>query len=239
MNYIFTLFVLISLSYSAHSQLWFDAGLKGAWGATLMYDNNVFDSGTYKHKLTPGTAIGGRLGINFGYHAGISLEYQGATSNQDFELNSKVLNRFKWKHNDILALFRWSGNGGYVEIGGEYSHIKDVSLIRHTPSETTVDVADKFQKSYKSGVFGFGSYLMGGGLFTANLGVRFHWSIDDMVNDAGKEARIPFTAEVNESYDPSKKTLATAAQLQLELNYAFGRFAKSACHDKWRLLLFQ
>ena len=80
---------------------------------------------------------------------------------------------------------------------------------------------------------------MGGGLFTANLGVRFHWSIDDMVNDAGKEARIPFTAEVNESYDPSKKTLATAAQLQLELNYAFGRFAKSACHDKWRLLLFQ
>lgn len=236
MKYFFTFLFVITLAIAAHSQLWFDGGIKGAYGPTLMYDHNVFDSGTYKHKLTAGHAIGARLGVNFGYHAGLSLEYSGATSKQDFSVQSKVFNTFKWKHNNYLLLFRYSGNGGYFEIGGEYSKIKDIELEHHEPSSKE-DVSDRFEKNYKSGVLGFGSYLMGGGLFTANIGIRMHWSIDDMVNEAGKELRYPLV--IHESFDPTKKTLATAAQLQIELNYAFGRFAKSACHDRWRLMLFQ
>jgi hypothetical protein len=235
-KYFLTGFLLVLFAFSAHSQIWFDAGIKGAYGPTLMYDHNVFDSDVYKHKLTAGYSIGGRLGVNFGYHTGLSLEYAGATSKQNFTLDNEIFNTFKWKHNDISLLFRYSGNGGYVEIGGEYSKIKEVELERHVPN-TKEDVTDKFKKNYKSGVFGFGSYLMGGGLFTANIGIRLHWSFDEMVNESGKEDNYPIIEFP--LADPSKKTFATAAQLQLELNYAFGRFAKSACHDRWRLLLFQ
>ncbi|MBK8830364.1 MAG: hypothetical protein IPN60_05815 [Saprospiraceae bacterium] len=58
-----------------------------------------------------------------------------------------------------------------------------------------------------------------------------------MVNEAGKDAGYPIVVEALK--DPTQKTLATAAQLQMELNYAFGRFSKEACHDRWKLILFQ
>ena len=99
------------------------------------------------------------------------------------------------------------------------------------------DVSENFNKNYTSGIFGFGSYLLGSELLTLNLGIRVHWGFTDMVNDTGKEAGYPIVVE--DLKDPSKKTLATAAQLQLELNYAFGRFSKEACHDRWKLILFQ
>ena len=239
MKYILTFLFVATLALSVHSQVWFDAGIKGAYGPTMMLDKNVFDDGNYKHKLTTGHAIGGRLGVNFGYHAGVSLEYMAATSKQDFELGGSLYNTFKWKHNDMLLMFRYSGNGAYVELGGKYSNMGDVILER-TRANTVPDedVSDKFQKNYKSGVFGFGSYLMGGDLFTVNLGIRLHFAIDDMVNETGEELLYPFV-DHQASYDPSVKTLATAAQLQLEANYAWGRFAKAACQDRWRLFLFQ
>lgn len=236
MKYFLSLILIATVVFSAQSQVWFDAGVKAAFGPTLMYDQNVFDDGHYKHKLTMGNSFGGRLGVNFGYHAGTSLEYQVSTGRQDFELNGDLHNSFKWKHNDILLMFRYSGNGAYVEIGGEYSIMGDVTLTRHTLN-TTEDVSDKFAKNYKSGVFGFGSYLLGGDLITLNLGIRLHYAFDDMVNEFGKENDFPFVDQVLR--DPSKKTLATAAQLQAELNYAWGRFAKTACSERWRLFLFQ
>ena len=236
MKYLLTLFILICLGATAEAQWWFDAGVKGAYGLTGMSDQNVYDSGTYKHKLSSGTSVGGRLGFNYGYHVGLSLEYAGATGNQDFNYNGSVYNSYTWKHNDVSLLFRYSGNGAYVEIGAENSQIKEVELESKDLAAPT-DVTDKFSDNYTSGVLGFGSYLMGGGLFTVNIGIRLHWAFDDMVNEEGKAENYPIVVEPLE--DPSKKTLAAAAQLQLEANYAFGRFAKSACHDKWRLILFQ
>ncbi len=238
MKYLFTLFMMACFAMSAHAQWWFDAGIKGAYGPTFMYDHKVFDHGSYKHKITTGTAIGGRLGFNYGYHAGLSIEYSSATGKQDFNYNSQVFNKFKWKHNDWSALFRYSGNGAYIEVGGEIAKIKTVEL-KNVNSPTVLDVTENFSKNYKSGVFGFGSYLIGGGIFTVNLGIRLHWAIDDMVNELGKQNNYPIVGIGETLRNPSKKTLATAAQLQLEANCAFGRFAKSACHDRWRLLLFQ
>ena len=81
------------------------------------------------------------------------------------------------------------------------------------------DATEYFNENYTSGIFGFGSYLMGSELLTLNLGVRIHWGFTDMVNEAGKDAGYPIVVEALK--DPTKKTLATAAQLQMELNYAF------------------
>jgi hypothetical protein len=235
MKYLFTFCLLMTIAVTGHSQWWFDAGVKGAFGPTLMYDDNVFDSGTYKHKLTTGTSIGGRLGFNYGYHAGLSLEYNSATSKQDFEFQSDPFDTYKWKHNDIAAVFRYSGNGAYVEIGGKFSNIKSVE--QDNVDTGVEDVSEYFSDNYTSGILGFGSYLAGSELLTLNLGIRLHWAFNDMVNEAGKYENFPI--RINSLPDPSKKTLATAAQLQVELNYAFGRFAKTACSDRWKLLLFQ
>lgn len=236
MKFLFTFSMMLTLAFTAQGQLWFDAGLKGSFGPTMMYDQNVFDDGDYKHALSTGTSFGGRLGINFGYHAGFSLEYAGATSKQAFNYgNIDDFNSFKWKHNDIAALFRYSGNGAYIEVGGKYSNMKEVELDNVTNGVS--DATEFFNDSYTSGIFGFGSYLMGSELLTLNMGIRVHWGFTDMVNDAGKEAGYPIVVESLK--DPSKKTLATAAQLQFELNYAFGRFSKEACHDRWKLILFQ
>lgn len=239
MKHLLTLLFVAFLGLSAQSQVWFDAGIKGALGPTMMLNKNVFDDGDYKHKITIGNAIGGRLGVNLGYHAGFSLEYNAATGKQDFRLDNDLYNSFKWKHSDFLLLFRYSGNGAYVELGGEYSNMGDVTLTKYRGGQDIdEDVSDKFEDSYKSGVFGFGSYLMGGDLFTVNLGIRLHFAFDDMINESGKELLYPFVDHQG-AYDPSKKTLATAAQLQMEFNYAWGRFAKTACSDRWRLFLFQ
>jgi hypothetical protein len=235
MKYLLTLFMMMTLVMSAQSQWWFDAGVKGSYGPTMMYDQNVFDDGDYKHKISTGTSFGGRLGVNYGYHVGLSLEYAGATSNQDFEYDGDLYNSFKWKHNDISTLFRYSGNGAYIEVGAKFSNIKEVELDNVVTGIS--DATQYFNENYTSGIFGFGSYLMGSELLTLNLGVRLHWGFTDMVNDAGKDAGYPIVVESLK--DPSSKTLATAAQLQMELNYAFGRFSKEACHDRWKLILFQ
>ena len=40
MKYLITLSLMMTLAVSAHSQWWFDAGLKGSYGPTMMYDQN-------------------------------------------------------------------------------------------------------------------------------------------------------------------------------------------------------
>ncbi len=236
MKYLLTLTIVFTLAVSGQSQWWFDAGVKGAWGATGMSDDNVFDDADYKHKLSSGTSFGGRLGINYGYHVGLSLEYAGATSNQQFNYQSQSpFNTFQWKHNDISTLFRYSGNGAYIELGAKFTTITGVEL--DNVNTGIMDVTGDFEENYTSGIFGFGSYLMGSDLLSVNLGVRIHWALQDMVNEAGKANNVPIIVE--QLKDPSVKTLAAAVQLQLEVNYAFGHFAKEGCHDRWKLILFQ
>lgn len=236
MKYLITLSFMMTLAVSAQSQWWFDAGVKGSYGPTMMYDQNVFDDGDYKHAISTGTSFGGRLGFNYGYHVGLSLEYAGATSKQDFNYgNDDDFNAFKWKHNDISSLIRYSGNGAYIEAGAKFSSIKKVEL--DNVDNGISDATEFFNENYTSGIFGFGSYLLGSELLTLNLGVRIHWGFTDMVNDAGKAADYPIVVEALK--EPGNKTLATAAQLQMELNYAFGRFSKEACHNRWKLILFQ
>jgi hypothetical protein len=235
MKYLFTFSMMMFLAVTAHSQWWFDAGVKGSYGLTGMSDQNVYDDSDYKHLISTGTSVGGRLGFNYGYHVGASIEYAGATSNQDFEYNGDLYNSFKWKHNDLSTLFRYSGNGAYIEVGAKFSNIKSVEL--DNVNFGVSDVSENFVDNYTSAIFGFGSYLMGTELLTINLGVRLAWSFQDMVNATGKEGNYPIVVE--DLKDPSVKTHPASAQLQMEVNYAFGRFSKEACHDRWKLILFQ
>jgi hypothetical protein len=60
-----------------------------------------------------------------------------------------------------------------------------------------------------------------------------------MVNDAGKELVNNYPTPQFPQQLNNAKTLATAAMLHLELNYAFGRFAKTECTGRRKLILFE
>lgn len=245
MKYVLTLSIVFALAVAGQSQWWFDAGVSGAWGATGLIDNNVYDHGSYKQKLSSGTSFGGRLGINYGYHTGLVLEYSGATSEQQYnDMGLTPFNTFQWKHNNITTMFRYSGNGAYVEFGAQFSNVKEVTI--ENASWGVLDKTANFEDNYTSGVFGFGSYLMGSDLLTINLGARIYWAFGDIVNETGKGYYYPIVRNQPDNqnpqpgnWDPSVKTHAAAVQLRLEINYAFGHFAKEGCHDRWKLILFQ
>ena len=239
MKHLFTLLVLLCIAVSGKAQMWFDAGAHYAFGPTMMYDNSVFDNDVYKHKLTVGNTYGFRLGINQGDHVGLNLEYNLSHSKQDFNYNSDVYNSFDIKHNDFVGTIRYSGNGAFIEGGLEFANIKDVTLETKDTEPINPPAVENFEKNYLGGILGFGSYLMGNDLWSVNLGIRLHWGFDEMVNATGKANNYPiFGLKQEVPIVPSNKTFQTAAQLQLEVNYAFGRFAKTACSERWKLILF-
>ena len=199
-----------------------------------MYNKNIFDDGDYDHVLTSGFGFGGKLGVHFASHHGFTLDFMSASSKQNFDLRGGGMHNYKWKHNDLLLMYRYSGNGAYIEIGPEISFMSDVTSDNGGSQE--VDVTPKFVDNYKSIVFGFGSYLLGSDLITLQAGVRLHWGLDDMVSDEGQAEGYPATGT---SFDTYEKTHPTAGQFMLELNYAFGRFARASCSQRWRLILFE
>jgi hypothetical protein len=238
MKHLFTFLILLCFVVSGKSQWWFDAGVKGSYGPTMMYDQSVFDNSSYKHKLSTGYNYGFRMGFNHGHHIGLNLEYNLGHSKQDFNYHSEVFNKFDVKHNDIVGTFRYSGNGAFIEVGAEYASIKDVTLESLSTEPINPPAVDNFEKNYLGGVLGFGSYLAGNDLLSINLGIRLHWGFDEIVNPTGKDNNYPIFGVSDVAIDPSNKTFMTAAQLQLEVNYAFGRFAKSSCSERWHLILF-
>jgi hypothetical protein len=233
MKTITTIFLAVMVT-PLFGQAFFDAGIKGAYGPTLMFNQNVFDDGTYDHVLNSGGAFGAKLGVHWANHHGVTFDYMRASSRQDFDLAANQQHEYIWKHNDLLLMYRYSGNGAYIEIGPKISFVSDVTSRLFGVEEP--DAAANFVDNYKSVVFGFGSYLLGSDLVTLQAGVRLHWALDDMISEQGMEQGYPAKGKVFASYE---KTKATAAQFSIELNYAFGRFAKASCSHRWRLILFE
>lgn len=228
---------LVALITPIFGQTFFDAGIKFGIGPTLMYNQNIFDDGVaYDHVLTSGTAIGGKLGVNFAGRHGVTVDYMSAKSKQDFDIPGGS-HEYVWKHNDVLLMYRYSGNGAFVEIGPKFSFMNEVNTT--LPGAAELDVTSNFVDNYKSVVFGFGSYLIGSDVLTLQAGVRLHWAFDDMISEQGRSFEPSYPATTRpQDYPTYEKTTATAAQFMLELNYAFGRFAKASCSQRWRLILF-
>ena len=214
---------------------WFDIGIKGAYGLTMMGNKNIFDDRNIDHRISGGYGFGVSLGVHFGQNSGVLVEYMRSTGNQKFDdesTSSNLLIDYQWQTNDVLLLYRFSGNGGYFEIGPKASFLSDISL---EVEGTTVENVDQwFEDTWFSGVLGFGTYIAGSELFTIQAGIRLHYQFGDMVNDAGENAGWP----VGTVYESYKQTSLIMAQFHLEVNYAFGRFAKESCRDRWKLILF-
>lgn len=233
MKFLTTLFCLVCM-VPTFGQMYFDMGLKGAYGPTFLYNSNIYDDGQYDAVLNSGYGIGGKLGVHFNSSHGITFDYMNASSKQEFDVRGvQQPLRYTWKHHDLLLLYRLSGNGAYLELGPKLSLVSDVN---QSFTGADADVSNFFVNSYKSVVLGFGSYLMGNELISLQLGVRLHWSLDDMISDDGRIAGYPAPSATYPKYE---KSIPAVGQVMLELNYAFGRFAKASCSQRWRLILFE
>lgn len=233
-----TAIALCSFSIS-YGQMFFDFGAKGAFGPTILFNSDIFDADSYDHKATMGYAFGGKFGVHFNGRNGITLDIMSQKSKQEFDVSPvNSIDLLQWNHTDYMLMYRYSGNGAYIELGPKLSRISEVTHELNGQS-TTVAGTEFYEDSYLSGVFGFGSYLAGSDLFTLQLGIRLHWGLDDIVAPGGKtdgnNFPTPFSGEVLNA----AKSTATAAMLHVEFNYAFGRFAKTECSGRRKLILFQ
>lgn len=238
------LFLVAFLAMQANAQrMFFDAGVKVGYGATVLFNTDIFDSGDYRHVPTFAPAFGGKLGVNFNGHHALTFDVMRQLSKQELEFefpgsNTENTDLISWTHTDFAVLYRYSGFGAFIEIGPKLSKVSKVTHDISTESSER-DATEFYEKTYMSGVFGFGSYFAGSDLVTFQLGIRLHFSWQDMINEDGKLLANNYPTPAFPERLNVAKTLATAAMLNLEVNYAFGRFAKTECTGRRKLILFE
>ena len=229
--------LILGISKPAITQVWFDMGFKGSYGLSMMINSNVFDDDRIDHKFSSAYSYGASLGVHFGPQSGIVIEYLRSRSNQKFDdERNPMKSSFEqsWITNDIGLYFKHSGYGMYVEIGPKVGFVSDAFAFSDNGAE--LGMTPYVSEQLYSGVFGFGTYLLGSESFTLQLGIRLQYQFNDLSMD-GESSAVNYPAF--QAYPEYKSTNPVHAQLMLEFNYVFGRFAKESCRDRWKLILFQ
>lgn len=239
-KYLF-LAVALVIGFQAEAQkigMWFDVGLKGAFGPTLLANGNIFNDRTYDHKITTGYGIGGKLGIYFGEFNGITFDAIYSKSKSSFSYESGIPDipeydqDIEWTSLDLYLLYRMQQYGVYFEIGPAYSMVSDITdNDQGIPNSDARDVSDFYEDNYFSGVVGFGGYLANSDRFTLMMGLRASYAVTDFVNEAGQAADYPNPNKTLE-YDSYKSTNPLAVQLIIEANLGIGYFAKTCCSNR-------
>ncbi len=226
------LFVLFSLSLSAQ-ELWFDAGIKGAWGPTLLMNKNAMSESYLNQQLNNGFGYGAKFAVNFGYIHGITFDFMLNTAHQEYKVTDTKYTPVdvKWKTYDLYVLYRLYRTINYMEIGPKFSK---VSSFRNND----VDSKQFYLDSYPSAVLGFGWYVFGNKAFTGTLGIRIEYAFNDILSQEGKDNGYPVNPFKTEPYDTYSPTNPLIAQLSFELNWGIGYFAKTACGERKHFFAF-
>jgi len=205
---------------SAKAQvLTFDAGLKGAFSATEMFNNNISDLGaTQDYKMATGSNFGLALNSNFG-KIGLTVEflsgkfntgYQGTIGSTAYTSNVE-LSTFS-----IPILVKFGGQtGGYTEIGISTNGVRSATYSNSLTTATS-DVTGKYN-GYTTAVLGFGSKISLGDNFPLilNVGVRLQYGITDA---AGVDA-LGFDLKSTGIYLTYQKSSAASAGIHVGLTY--------------------
>ena len=205
---------------SAKAQvLTFDAGLKGAFSATEMFNNNISDLGaTQDYKMATGSNFGLALNSNFG-KIGLTVEflsgkfntgYQGTIGSTAYTSNVE-LSTFS-----IPILVKFGGQtGGYTEIGISTNGVRSATYSNSLTTATS-DVTGKYN-GYTTAVLGFGSKISLGDNFQLilNVGVRLQYGITDA---AGVDA-LGFDLKSTGIYPTYQKSSAASAGIHVGLTY--------------------
>ena len=226
--------LIFSATFTVSAQeLWFDAGIKGAWGPTLIINKNVMDEAHLNQKISTGFGYGAKFAVNFGYIHGITFDYMFNNGNQVYDNTENPSNSVdvSWKTQDIYVLYRLYRTINYLELGPKFSRVTSFT-------NNDKNSEDYYQSSYPSAVLGFGWYVFGNKSFTGTLGVRIEYAFSDLVNVDGKELGYPVHPYRTTAYEDPASTNFLIAQLSFELNWGLGYFAKTACGERRHFFSF-
>lgn len=224
---------LFLLSSSIQAQIFFDLGLKGGYGGNLMLNSNVFDDSDLVHKFSSAYTVGGKLGLNFTMESAVTFElmYSGYTQNYNYKTLGDVgsdntgLKELDYSSMDILVLYRKTGMGQYVEIGGEYSILNKATYSDANSEINSLDILNQTEKNRLKAVVGFGSNIMGGEMTLVSLGLRVKYDFTDFFQENLTGADTVY----GKVYDSYKSTNPLTAMLILEINQGIGYFAQRSC----------
>lgn len=225
--------VFFAINFSLKSQeLWFDAGVKGAYGPTMLINKNVLDERNLNQKITTGFGYGAKFAINFGYYHGITFDLMLNSAHQGFDYTKtdEELD-INWKTKDLYVLYRHYRTINYMEFGPKFSKVSSFQ-------NNDEDSDKNYVSSYPSAVLGFGWYIFGNKSFTATMGLRFEYAFNDIINKTGKENGYPVYPYRTESYEKYATTNPLIAQLSFEINWGLGYFAKTACGGRHHFFAF-
>lgn len=217
---------LFAMTMSAKAQvLTFDAGLKGAFSATEMFNNNISDLGAIQdYKMASGSNYGLALNSNFG-KIGVSVEFLTGTFNTGYQGtlgNTAYTSNVELSTFSIPILVRLGGQtGGYAEVGISTNGVNSATYSNDLPVSNPLTMSAKDVKgnynSYTTAVLGFGSNISLGDSFPLilNVGVRLQYGITDA---AGVDALgIDLTNTV--AYPTYQKSSAASAGVHVGLTY--------------------
>ncbi len=234
-KFLLPLFSLALLTQiSAQKEFWFELGAKGGVGLSFLTNKNIFDDDNYGYKLTMSNTFGAKFAANFGPTHSIMVEGMLANLGQDFdyklipgERNQKE--EIDFKSMDLGLLYRATIQRNYIEIGPVYSKVRSVKY------SSEADASKYFEDNYLSGVLGFGGYLGGADAFSVGMGLRFHYTFADLVNETGQKAGYPNPVKTPPLLYPSVEPTHFAwAEVMFEVNFGVGHFAKTSCSDRFK-----
>jgi hypothetical protein len=234
---------LFLLSQAIHAQGWFEVGAKGGYGVNFLVNKNFYSDHYFSPKLSFGYMYGGKIGINFNDSHAITIDVTSSVFEQKY--NYSLLNAdstrtiyarsMGFSTLDFILLYRKASDGGYIEIGPQYSMLSKAKWSDGANKLQNTDVSGNLVKSYYAAVFGFGGYLAGTENFRVTIGFRATYALNDIISSTGKLNNFPSLTK----YDTYKPSNPLTGQLILELNYDVGYFARSKCKKrKLRFLLF-
>ncbi len=225
---------------------WLSIELKGGYGGSILLNSDISSEQSAELAMSiPAYEFGGRLGLTYGDHLGLGVEYLKSGFNQDYNISASNLNSYtktqKFKTSDIVLSFRYTSlYGFYFEVGPKFSSIKDVE-VENSIQENFTDARDDeyaqhFADKFTSIIFGLGYAVYNGDRLRVNLGLRASYCLGNIVEDTNFYA-------INDGYyvSPTDFTASTKPfnlKLTLGINYTFGFWGNASC-GRGRLVFFQ
>lgn len=224
--------------YSQSGNAWIEMGVNGGGGLTVLTNKNFWnDQKVVSPHPSFGQMAGIKLSLNFLDNHEVLINPVYCMRNQKYSFDNDTVNIRKsinLRTIDVNVLYRnHNSSGGYVEIGPQFNFVSSAS---EKVSDEVSNSTSNFNKSFVSGVFGFGANLIQAEAFTWTLGVRLTYSFSDLISEAGGKGSnsiYPFNDRiVRKTYESYKPTHAFTFMLNTEFNFDLGYFAKSKCKRK-------
>lgn len=239
---IWTLCILVTC-LTANAQQWFEVGVKGGYGVSFLANKNFFNDNSFAPQISFGYMYGGKLGFNINENHAITVDVTTSLLSQKYNYNhinpdstKSIYNRtIAYNALNVLLMYRKAGDGGYFEIGPQYSMVNNAKQSDGMTNTKNIDVSANLAKSYYSAVVGFGGYLMGTDNFRVVLGFRASYAFTDLLSEQGKQNGFPAT----HTYPAYKAINPISGMMLMELNFDVGYFARSRCKKrKLNFILF-